>query len=93
MHGEGHLAISLFCEKWDNPGDKAQLRTAAMQPAVGKGVPDVTLCMELSLEVLDKSQGMTSGSEFTFSREPGPDKIQRARGRVCLRSELQPWEV
>lgn len=60
VDGEGHLTFGLFFEKWDNPGGKAQLRKAAMQPAVGKGDPGAILCMELSLEVLDKSQGVVS---------------------------------
>lgn len=89
MDGEGNLTFTLLIEEWDNPSGKAQLRKAVMQPAVGKGVPDVILCMGLSLEVLDKSQGVISGSEFSITREPGPDKIQGARGRVYLRSEPQ----
>jgi hypothetical protein len=93
MDREGHLTFALLIEEWNNPGGQAQLREAAMQPAVGKGVPDVILCMELSLEVLDKSQGVRSGSEFSITREPGPDIIQGARGRVYLRTEPQHREV
>lgn len=89
MDGEGHLTLRLSFGEWDNPGGKAQLWKTVMQPAVEKGVPDVILCMELSLEGLHKSQGVISGSEFPITTEPGPDESQGARGRASLRSEPQ----
>ena len=82
MDGEGHLTFGLFFEEWGNPGGKAQLQKAVMQPAVGKGDPDAIL-HGIVLRGAGQEPGCGISSEFPITREPGPDKIQGGRGRAA----------
>lgn len=44
MNGEGHLNLDLYFEKWDKPGNRAQLWKPAMYLTIGEEDADFTPC-------------------------------------------------